>query len=312
MDREPSPPLDLRKLRYFVAVAEELHFGRAAERLYIAQPVLSRQIKRLEQELGAELLARTSRNVELTAAGRELLAGARPLLRAAEATQRRVVRAGHGTKTLTVGFGAGNSIALALAAFAALRPDVAVDVRRIYWHDQTAVLLDGRVDVAILDLPVDERGLALVPLHAEPRVAALAATHPLAGRGEISINALVDDPVILHHGASAVWEAFHNVDPRPDGRHPQRGPEVQNLEEKMALIAAGRAVSFLPASVAATQIVPGVAYVPVRDIPPARLSLAWDVCRHSPLVGEFVAAASGGGAREGARADPAVTASREH
>jgi DNA-binding transcriptional LysR family regulator len=292
MGSEPIPPLDLRKLRYFVAVAEDLHFGRAAERLYIAQPVLSRQIRKLEQELGAELFSRTSRNVALTPAGRELLAGARSLLSQAEATQRRVMRAGHGTRTLTVGFSAGNAITPALAAFRRARPDVAVDVRRIYWHDQTAVLLDGRVDVAFLNLPVDEQGLALVPSHTESRVAAIAATHPLAARSEISILELAEDPVILHHGAPAVWEAFHNVDPRPDGRHPHGGPEVQNLEEKMALIAAGRAVSFLPASVASTQTAPGVAYVPVTDIPPARFSLAWDVCRHSSLVSEFVAAAS--------------------
>jgi DNA-binding transcriptional LysR family regulator len=292
MDREQTPLLDLRKLRYFVAVAEELHFGRAAARLYIAQPVLSRQVRKLEQELGTELLSRTSRSVELTVAGRELLDGARPLLRAAEATHRRVIRAGHGTRTLTVGFGAGDGITIALAAFATVRPDVAVDVRRIYWHDQTAVLLDGRVDVAFLNLPVEEQGLALVPSYNEHRVAAVAATHPLAGRTEVSIMELAEEPVILHHGASAVWEAYHNADPRPDGRHAARGPEVQNLEEKMALIAAGRAVSFLPASVATTQTAPGVAYVPVNDIPPARFSLGWDICRHSPLIAEFVAAAT--------------------
>jgi DNA-binding transcriptional LysR family regulator len=90
MGQQPGLPLDLRKLRYFVAVAEELHFGRAAERLYIAQPVLSRQIRKLELELGTDLLVRTSRDVALTPAGRQLLDEARSLLAAAEVTQRRI------------------------------------------------------------------------------------------------------------------------------------------------------------------------------------------------------------------------------
>jgi DNA-binding transcriptional LysR family regulator len=228
MGLEPGPPLDLRKLRYFIAVAEELHFGRAAERLYIAQPVLSRQIRKLEQELGTDLLLRRSRNVTLTPAGREVLAEAKSLLAAADATRRRIEGVASGAAALTVGFFVGDEL--------------------------TA-----------------------------------------AGKPEISIADLADDPVIIQRGATPVWQAFHNVDPRPDGRHPRPGPAVDNLEEKLQHVAAGRAISFVPASVAGVFAQPGIAYVPVTDIPPIRICLAWKSGPPSPLVAAFVDAVTTAG-----------------
>jgi DNA-binding transcriptional LysR family regulator len=288
MGLEPGPPLDLRKLRYFIAVAEELHFGRAAERLYIAQPVLSRQIRKLEQELGTDLLLRTSRNVTLTPAGHQLLDEARPLLAAAEQTRRRIEDVASGEATLTVGFFVGDSFTVALEAFGARHPDVAIDLLRVYWHDQTEVLLDGRADVAFVHLPVDHEGLELLPVRSEPRVAVLPVGHPVAGKSEISIADLAGDPVIIQRGAPPVWQAFHNVDPRPDGRQPRPGPGVDNLEEKLQHVAAGRAISFVPASVAAAVTHPGIAYVPVTDIPPIKIGPAWKSGPPSPLVAAFV------------------------
>lgn len=284
--------LDLRKLRYFVAVADGLHFGKAAERLYIAQPVLSRQIRKLEQELGAELLVRSSRRVELTDAGRQLLGEARPLLAAAEAASRRVRRAADGIATLTVGFFIGDPISEARLAFGAARPDVSVDFMRIYWSDQTEVLLDARADVAFVHLPIDEEGLALARLYSAPRVALLAADHPLAGRKEISIAELADDPVIQHRGASPTWESFHNTDPRPGGRRPRPGPTVSNLEEKLHHVATGRAICFVPMSaVTAMQLPPDVTAVSVSDIAPTEVCLAWKAARESSLIAAFVDAA---------------------
>jgi DNA-binding transcriptional LysR family regulator len=284
-----GPPLDLRKLRYFVAVAEELHFGRAAERLYIAQPVLSRQIRKLEQELGTDLLLRTSRSVALTPAGIQLLEEARSLLAAAEVTRRRIGDIAQHQAALTIGFFIGDEFTSARKAFSVLYPDVAVNLRRIYWHDQTEVLLDGRADVAFVHLPVDDEGLELVPVRSEPRVAILPLSHPAAGKQEISIAELADDPVIIQRGASPGWHAFHNVDPRPDGRQPRPGPAVDNLEEKLQHVAAGRAISFLPASLAAVRVQPGIAYVPVTDIPPIKICLAWKAGPPSPLIAAFAA-----------------------
>jgi DNA-binding transcriptional LysR family regulator len=164
-----------------------------------------------------------------------------------------------------------------------------VDVVRIYWHDQTDSLLDGRVDVALLHLPVTTAGLKLVPLYDAPRVALLPRNHPLADRQEVSITDLANDPVILHRGASPAWEAFHNTDPRPDGSHPRSGPVVSNIEEKLEQVAAGRAISFLPVSAAvAITLQPDVVVVPVTDIPPTHVCLAWSVEAESELIRTFV------------------------
>jgi DNA-binding transcriptional LysR family regulator len=160
--------------------------------------------------------------------------------------------------------------------------------REVAERDQREVLLDGRADVAFVHLPIDDQGLDVLQVRSEPRVAVLPIDHPAADKPEISIAELADDPVIAQRGASPGWESFHNVDPRPDGRHPRRGPAVDNVEEKLEHVAAGRAISFLPASVAGAVIHPGIAYVPVNDIPPIEICLAWKADSRSPLVADFV------------------------
>jgi DNA-binding transcriptional LysR family regulator len=301
-EEEAGQPLDLRRLRYFVAVAEELHFGRAALRLYIAQPVLSRHIRKLEQELSTQLFVRDSHNVRLTPAGERLLEEGRQLLAAADAARRRMQGAALGEATLTVGFFVGDYFTPALVAFSERRPEVTVALLRIYWHDQIEVLHSGRADVAFVHGPVDPTDLELLPVRAEPRVAVLPATHPLAARPEISIEELTEEPVIEQHGAPPAWEAFHNVDPRPDGSSPRRGPRVDNIEEKLQLVAAGRAISFLPASAAAAVVHAGVAFVPVSDIPPIQISLAWTAGRGSGVIEDFVDAVARTTARATERA----------
>jgi DNA-binding transcriptional LysR family regulator len=281
--------LDLRRLRYFLTLAEELHFGRAAQRAFIAQPALSRHIKRLEEQLGVELLTRSSRRVALTDAGHQLAEDARTLLTVADAARERVSRAGQ-DRRLTVGFFTGDlTLAPAMRMFAESRPDVAVDVRRIYWDDQVRGVLDGSIDLALVHVPIDDQGLNVEPLHTEPRFAILAPDHPLADRDSVSIAELGDDRVVLHQGASAAWEAFHNLDPRPDGRAARPGPLVTCLEEKLEVVAAGRAISFLPESAAAgVALEPQVVAVRVTDMPPTQVSIAWSAERESPLVLEFV------------------------
>ena len=150
-------------------------------------------------------------------------------------------------------------------------------------------LHDGTVDVAFVHLPIDGDGLRLVPVRAEARVAVVPAGHPLADRASVSIADLADEPVIIQRGASEAWQAFHNVDPRPDGRRPRPGPAVDNVEEKLEQVAAGRAISFVPASTAASVVHPGVRFVPVDDIPPIRVCLAWPDGRRSALIDDFVA-----------------------
>src|ERR1700735_4793476 len=182
--------LDLRKLRYFVAVADMLHFGRAADELHIAQPALSRQIRALEQDLGTPLFTRDSHGVTLTDAGRQLLTDAGPLLASAHAVRRRVTVAARGSQRLMVGFRAGIAVTPAVRLFTDRHPDVLVDMQRIEGDDQATMLLDGRMDVGYVRLPIDEAGLPVTPLYTEPRVAVLPAGHRLAGKDQGTQGAL--------------------------------------------------------------------------------------------------------------------------
>jgi len=184
--------LDLRKLRYFVAVAEELNFRRAAERLHLAQPVLSRQIRALEKELHARLFTRDNTGTQLTEAGYQLLNDATVLLANAEAAQRRVARAAAGTVTFTVGFMPGLTVTDPVRALGAAHPDINVEVLRTDWTNQVAVLHDGRADIGYVRMPVDRTGLKSSLLFTEPRVAVLPASHRLAGKEKVSIHDLAE------------------------------------------------------------------------------------------------------------------------
>ncbi|MFD9006924.1 LysR family transcriptional regulator [Streptomyces sp. NPDC059582] len=268
-----DPDLDLRKIRYFVAVAELLHFGRAAERLHIAQPVLSRQIRALEKDLGAELLTRDSHGVRLTAAGTQLLEDSRHLLATAEAARRRVRGASRGPRRLVVGFRAGVVVTRALRAFSADHPDVGVEARRVEWDDQADLILDGTVDIAYVRPPVPERGLTLVPLFTETRVAMLPADHPLAGKPELASADLAGERRLRYSDAG------------PDD------PQIRTIEEKFERVAAGYGITLVPRSVAEQYSRPDITYVPVTDAEPDQVFLAWAANRDSPLVAAFAQAA---------------------
>ena len=262
--------LDLRKVRYFVAVAELLHFGRAAERLHIAQPVLSRQIRSLEKNLGAELFVRDSHGVTLTAAGRQLLDDAQQLLAAADATRRRVHRAARGPRRFVVGFRAGVVVTPALRAFGAAHPDVDVKASRVEWDDQERLILDGTVDLAYVRRPIDERGLELLPLFTETRVAMLPADHRLAGKQELALSDL----------SGETWLRYS--DPGSDD------VPIRTVEEKFERVAAGTGITLVPTSIAEQYSRPDITYVPVPDAEPDQVYLAWEADRRSPLIAAFV------------------------
>jgi DNA-binding transcriptional LysR family regulator len=274
--------LDLRKLRYFAAVADKLHFGRAADELHIAQPVLSRQIRALEKELGTPLLTRDSHGVALTDAGRQLLTDAGPLLASAHAVRRRVTVAAHGSRRLMVGFRAGIAVTPAVRQFAIRHPDVPVDLRRIEGDDQAGMLLDGRIDIGYVRLPIDEAGLRVTPLYTEPRVAVLPAGHRLAGKEQITEADLAGEPLL--------WHADTNTQPtkRP---HPDAGYRVRGVDETLEHVAAGRGISFLARSATVFYSHPEVSYVPIPDLAPDQVCLAVAESRSSPLVDDFLAAA---------------------
>ena len=274
--------VDLRKLRYFVAVATHLHFGRAADELHIAQPVLSRQIKALEDELKVPLFVRDRRRTELTPAGEQLLADARPLLASAEALRRRVTR---GHSRFTVAFMPGLIVTPTVRALATRHPDLNIDVLRTTWADQTTVLHDGRADISHVRLPINTRDLQIHPLHSEPRVAVLPADHRLAGKDTLKIADLADDHLLQDPDAVPEWRDIA-VELRTGTR-----ADVQNLtivEEKLERIATGAGVAVFPLSTAEFYTRPDVVHVPIADIGPTHVALAWVSSRRSPLIAEYV------------------------
>jgi DNA-binding transcriptional LysR family regulator len=227
--------LDMRKLRYFVAVAQRLHFGQAAAALYITQPALSRQIRQFEHELGVELFERNSRQVRLTPAGKRLAEDGARLLADGDAAVARARRAGAGGLSLTVGFMLGMDIAPVLAQFGRSHPDVDVQLQRLHWWNHATALRDGRVDAGFVRLPLPTDGLEIRELHTEPICVTLPAGHPLAGRASVDIAELADEPVLRYADARPEWNAPRGGVPartrhgehrsagrgvRPGGRHP--------------------------------------------------------------------------------------------
>lgn len=260
--------VETRELRYFVAVAEELHFGRAALRLGIAQPPLSRAISRLERRLGVTLLERTSRAVALTEAGAVLLAEARAALDAVEAAERRTRRAAHPTNGVVLATKAGASgdlLAELLDVYAAEPDAVTVDLLLCGIGEQERMLRDGRADVALLHLPYDgTAGFDTEELRVERQVVVLPAGHPLTGRDHVRMAEVTDLPGL----PVPRW-------PGRDGTYPDGpGPKARDHTQLFQLIALGRACWIAPES-CRTQLREGLAALPVVDAPPVTTVLAW-------------------------------------
>jgi DNA-binding transcriptional LysR family regulator len=278
--------LDLRKLRYFVALAEELNFRRAADRLHVAQPVLSRQIRALEKELHAQLFVRDSSGTRLTPAGVQLLADASLLLAGADAARRRVALAAHAKSSFTVGFMPGLTVTEPVLALGAAHPDLTVEVLRTEWINQVTVLHDGRADIGYIRMPADLTGLQTSALFSEPRVAVVPAAHRLAGKEAVSIHDLAGEHLLQHPDAVPEWRSVGK-----EMRAGQRATVVaraRSVEEKLEHVAAGRGFSVLPESTATYYQRPDVAWTPITDIPPNEVRLAWASSRRTPLIAEFV------------------------
>ncbi|MEV8068364.1 LysR family transcriptional regulator [Streptomyces sp. NPDC085995] len=280
--------METRELRYFVAVAEELHFGRAAQRLGIAQPPLSRAIAALERRLGADLLERGSRGVALTGAGAVLLREARAALDAVEAAERRTRRAalaGSGRPAVVLAAKAGASselLAKLLDAYAAEPGAVAVDVLLCGPGEQAPVLRDGRADVALLHRPFDDTaGFDTEDLHTEGQAAILPAGHPLGTRAEVRLAEVTGLPEL----PLPRW-------PRPDGTFPDGpGPQVRDHTQLTQLIALGRACAIVPETGRAG-LGEGLVAVPVVDAPRVTTVIAWPPHSRSTAVADLVRAAT--------------------
>jgi DNA-binding transcriptional LysR family regulator len=280
--------VETRELRYFVAVAEELHFGRAAQRLGIAQPPLSRAIQQLERRLGAALLERTSRGVALTDAGSVLLREGRAALDAVDAADRRTRRAtlataGHAGVVLVTKAGAsGELLAKLLDAYAAEPGAVPVEVLLCGIGEQERLLRDGRADVALLHRPFDSTaGLDTEELSTDGQVVVLPAGHPLTGRSHLRMADVTELPGL----PLPRW-------PNPDGTYPDGpGPQVRDHTQLFQLIALGRASAILPESCRA-QLRGDLAAVPVLDAPTVTTVIAWPPHSRSRAVAGLVQAAT--------------------
>jgi DNA-binding transcriptional LysR family regulator len=278
--------LETRELRYFVAVAEELHFGRAAERLGMAQPPLSRAIQQLERRLGVTLLERNRRGVALTDAGQVLLAEGRATLDAATAAARRTRRAGGADNP----GGSRNRLVLAvktaavhellqrlLDAYTAQPGAAEVDVLQCRMSDQEARLRDGSADVALMHVPFNSlAGFDSEELMSEGQLAVLPAGHPLATRETLSMADISDLPDL----PPARWPR-HGVYP------PGPGPEIQDQTQLAQLVALGRTVGVVPES-ARAWLWSEHAAIPLTDAPRVVTHIAWPTHSRSPALASLV------------------------
>lgn len=284
--------MELRYLSAFVAVAEELNFRRAAERLRVAQSPLSQQIKRLEREVGVPLLRRTTRQVTLTAAGEAFLSEARRALAAAEAAPRAARQAAAGQAGLVrLGFTgpASYEVLLLLAkAFRRQYPGVRLDIASpAYSGELVGQLHRGAVDAALVRIPVPGEGLRIREITRHSMAAVMPAGHRLAGKETVTVGQLTGQPLIGYPSgrgaaiATAVRSAFTQNDLNPDLS--QEAPDTHTI---MLLAGAGAGIGLVPASAAHLKV-PGVVLVPVRDMRPVALALAWLADSPNPALGSL-------------------------
>lgn len=274
--------MELRPLRYFVAVAEERHFGRAAARLHMSQPPLSRAIKQLEADVGAVLLHRSPIGVTLTPAGAILLDEARTLLERADRVRTRVAAAG-GVSMLTVGLLGESSdpgaIRLA-AAYRARHPEVEVRVRETDLTDPICGLRAGLVDVAVTRGPFDETGLTVHRLREDPVGAVLRSDDPLSTRAHLKLADLADRSWFqFPPGTDAAWQSYWNGGERRDG------PVVRAVQECIQAVLWNGTVGM---TLLGHRPSAGLTVVPVLDMPPSPLVAVWNESDPNPLLPSFV------------------------
>jgi DNA-binding transcriptional LysR family regulator len=296
-----------RELRYFIAVAEELNFSHAATRLGVAQPPLSRTIKQLEGKLGVQLVERTTRHVALTDAGRELLPHARRVIQTIDMACRRAQRVGKLPARLLVAVKPGGDTALLREVMdhyhqgnPGLPPaEIALSGR----SGPVALLRDGSVDVGLVRTPFDATGLDFEPLFSEPRVAALPAMHPLAGRHQLRRAELADEPKPHWVGADDLETAYWagQDDASPANPAPVPGPAVDGIIQLLEIVALGKAVAFLPSSTQKRYPRADIVYRPVLDLTPHVMVIAWPQMSRSLAVAAIVRSATAAAA---ARSNP--------
>lgn len=291
--------LDLRQLRYFIAVAEELHFSRAAERLHLDQPTLSRHVRRLEEKLGVKLLDRTTRSVAVTKAGEAFLGKAREVIAAADSAVNGARDAAGGrTGLLRVGMMVQVAEPLRSAAFNLFEeryPNVKLTPISYPFVDPTCGLESGETDVALVWLPIEHPQIETERLFEEPRYFIIASNHRLAARRTIRREDVDNERFFswpeswgLSPTAMA-WGDFFQLDPKLDGTRRGSGAEAHDEDEWLDSLFRGRAISTAPASAKTYYSRPGLKFIRAQGVDPAIVAVAWRRDETTnPLVTNFL------------------------
>ncbi|MCS3747267.1 DNA-binding transcriptional LysR family regulator [Xanthomonas arboricola] len=287
---------DLQQLRCFVAVADELHFRRAAERLNMTQPPLSRQIQLLEHSVGTALLERNSRHVRLTQAGRSLLAEARAILRMAENAGLRARRIGTGDAgSVSVGFTAGASYRFLPEAIARWRrqaPDVDLQLKEMVSLAQLDALDAGRLDIGLLRPPIQRQGLHSRCVAREPLIAALPEDSPLAHRDSLRLQDFHGQPLVNYAPDEARY--FYDLLAQLFGARgiaPRSVQYVSQIHSVLALVRGGMGMALVPEGASGLRYA-GIVYLPLRDEAPAtpvELHLVWKQDNDNPALRRLIA-----------------------
>jgi DNA-binding transcriptional LysR family regulator len=285
--------MELRHLRYFVAVAEELHFGRAAQRLFMAQPPLSQQIQQLEKEIGVILFARTNRRVQLTPAGDVFLAETRAILARVDAAVLRTQRTGRGeVGWLGVGFVASSTYDVLpdiLRTFRERYPDVELELVEMLGNEQETALRERRIHVGFSRLPSLSEGMVHEPVVEEDLILAVPASHPLAKHTEILLADLSQEPFVLFpHLAQSSYAAYMIRICQEAGFSPRVVQETGEMQTAVSLVAAGIGVAIVPESVR-NLMRTGVVYRPmVAPSPRIELTMVYSKNDISPVLPRFL------------------------
>jgi len=278
--------LDLRLVRYFTAVAEHEGFGRAAAALHVAQPALSRQIQRLEHQIGARLFDRTPQGVSLTEAGQEFLPYARTLLTTAHrgALAARSAPAGR----LVIGHVGDLTVTPAVRELRRLHPDALIRTRHLDWRELDA-LPEHRVDALVtrLPLPMAPDRLRITALYDEPRMAVLPSDHRLAGKESITLDDLADQELVACAYTPTIWGTPQPGPTDPETPDPQAPGADDAFEDKLELIAGGHSVAVLPAGEHRRASRPGLVTVPISGMDPCHVVAATRAEDDSRLANAF-------------------------
>jgi molybdate transport repressor ModE-like protein len=291
--------VDTRLLRYFQAVAEEGNLTRAAEWLYISQPALTKQIRQLEDQLGAKLFERSKAGMALTGPGTALVEAVPDVLQAWDRAER-AVRASEAeaSKVLRVGFlasAANEKTQDIIAAFRAMRPDWRVEMRQASWGAPIEGLVSGEVEAAFMRLPFPhQEDFHLLPLLTEPRCVAMAANHPLAQQKSLRFEQLLEEPVIAAPGATGAFRSHWIAAEARGGRPVRIGAVTEHPDDWLSAIANGDGIALAPESAARYYARPDIAYRAVTGIAPSTVALAWPkAAKPSLALADFITAASG-------------------